>query len=212
MHDIHLFLKKLTDYFDAKSASAEEIRQKFSNQLPQQLEPTELINNFTEICTECRQTRESDVFDNTHDSWEYFSKIISIEHLNAFFTGLVELTTKNETFLFKKLGICVGRTYVLLLTSPGAKIFGAFQPELLKKVFKIFDILKNLGVYRESERVQLQMMITLLLEEFQLYLKHVSFEEYEDLQEKFVETIGSVMEFHHEKGFLNKCECFLRVN
>lgn len=209
MHDIHLFLKKLTDYFDAKNASAEEVRRLFNNQLPQHLEPTELINNLTEICTECRQTRESDVFDNTHDSWEYFSKIISIEHLLAFFTGLLELSDSNEDFVYKKLGITICRTYVLLLTSPGAKIFGAFQPELLRKVFKIFDILKNMGSYRESERVQLQMMITLLLEEFQLYLKHVSFEEYEDLQAKFIETIGSVMEIHHEKGFLNKCECFI---
>lgn len=207
MHDIHLFLKKLTDYFDATTASAEEIRQKFNNQLPQQFDANQLINNLTEICTECRSTRESDVFDNTHDSWEYFSKIISIEHLIAFFTGLVELTTTDQhVFVQKKLGICVCRTYVLLLTSPGAKIFGAFQPELLQKVFKIFDILKQMSNYKEHERIQLQMMILLLLEEFQLYLKHVSFEEYEDLQMKFVETIGSIMEFHHEKGFLNKCK------
>lgn len=206
MHDIHLFLIKLTDYFDANNASAEQIRQLFSNQLPQHLELNELINNFTEICTECRQTRESDIFDNTHDSWEYFSKIISIEHLLAFFTGLIELTAKDETFMHKKLGISVCRTYVLLLTSPGAKIFGAFQSDLLRKVFKVFDILKQLSAYRDSERVQLQMMITLLLEEFQLYLKHVSFEEYEELQVHFVETIGSIMEIHHEKGYLNKCE------
>lgn len=211
MHDIHLFLKKLTDYFDANNASAEQIRLQFNNQLPQHLEITELINHLTEICTECRQTRESDVFDNTHDSWEYFSKIISIEHLLAFFTGIVEFTAKNDGFMQKKLGICVCRCYVLLLTSPGAKIFGAFQPDLLRKVFKIFDILKNLGVYRDSERIQLQMMITLLLEELQLYLKHVSFEEYEELQVQFVEAIGSIMEFHHEKGFLNKCECFCVV-
>lgn len=212
MHDIHLFLKKLTDYFDANNASAEQIRLQFCNQLPHHLDVNELINNLTEICTECRQTRESDVFDNTHDSWEYFSKIISIEHLLAFFHGLIELTTNNEDFLFKKLGISVCRAYVLLLTSPGAKIFGSFQPDLLRKVFKMFDILKHLGNYRENERVQLQMMITLLLEEFQLYLKHVSFEEYEELQVQFVETIGSIMEFNHEKGFLNKCECLTLNN
>lgn len=205
MHDIHLFLKRLTDYFDATNASADEIRQQFINQLPQQLQLTELINNLTEICTECRQTRESDIFDNTHDSWEYFSKIISIEHLLAFFTGLIEFTSKNDEFVHKKLGISVCRAYVLLLTSPGAKIFGAFQPDLLRKVFKIFDILKNMSNYRESERIQMQMMITLLLEEFQLYLKHVSFEEYEELQAQFVESIGSIMEFHHEKGYMNKC-------
>lgn len=206
MHDIHLFLKRLTDFFDAKNASAEEIRLQFTNQLPQQLELSELMDNLTEICTECRQTRESDVFDNTHDSWEYFSKIISIEHLLAFFTGLIELTSNDDSFALKKLGICVCRTYVLLLTSPGAKIFGAFQPDLLRKVFKIFNIVKQLGNYRDSERMQLQMMISLLLEEFQLYLKHVSFEEYEELQVHFIETIGSIMEFHHEKGFLNKCK------
>lgn len=208
MHDIHLVLKKLTDYFDVNNASSDEIRQRFSNQLPPHLEISELINNLTEICTECRQTRESNVFDNTHDSWEYFSKIISIEHLLAFFTGIIELITKNDEFMHKKLGITTCRTYVLLLTSPGAKIFGAFQPDLLKKVFKIFNILKHLGIYRESERIQLQMMVTLLLEEFQLYLKHVSFEEYEELQVQFVEAIGSIMEFHHEKGYMNKCMLF----
>lgn len=82
---------------------------------------------------------------------------------------------------------------------------GAFQPDLLRKIYKIFDVLKNLDSYRESERIQLQMMITLLLEEFQLYLKHVSFNEYEDLHEQFVEAIGTIMEYHHEKGFKNKC-------
>lgn len=208
MHDIHLVLKKLTDYFDATNASADEIRQQFTNQLPPHVELTELINNLTEICTECRQTRESNVFDNTHDSWEYFAKIISIEHLLGFFTGLIELTTiNNADFQHKKLGIVVCRTYVLLLTSPGAKIFGAFQPDLLRKVYKIFDVLKHLDSYRDSERMQLQMMITLLLEEFQLNLKHVSFNEYEDLHEQFVEAIGSIMEYHHEKGFINKCMC-----
>lgn len=206
MHDIHLYLIKLTDYFDAKAASAEFIRQQYSNQLPQHLDPSELINHLTEICTESRLTRESDVFDNTHDSWEYFSKIISVEHLIAFFTGIIELTAKDEcNFIFKKLAISVSRTYVLLLTSPGAKIFAAFQTDLLRKVFKTFEIVKRMGNFREHERIQLQMSLILLLQDFQLYLKHVSFEEYEDLQAQFVEAIASVMEFHHEKGFLNKC-------
>lgn len=208
MHDIHLVLKRLTDYFDANNASAEEIQQQFINQLPQHIELSELVNNLTEICTECRQTRESNVFDNTHDSWEYFAKILSIEHLLGFFTGLIELTNNanNADFQHKKLGIVVCRTYVLLLTSPGAKIFGAFQPDLLQKIYKIFNVLRNLDSYRDSERIQLQMMIILLLEEFQLYLKHVSFNEYEDLHVQFVEAIASVMEFHHEKGFMNKCK------
>lgn len=208
MHDIHLYLKNLTNYFDAQNASAEQCRELFCNQLPPHFQLTELINNLTEICTECRQTRESDVFDNTHDSWEYFSKIISIEHLLAFFTGVIELSAKSDGFVYKKVGITACRTYVLLLTSPGAKIFGAFQPELLQKVFKVFDIIKHLGNYADTERIQLQMLITLLLEEFQLYLKHVSFTEYEDLHMLFIETIAAVMEFHHEKGYLNKCECY----
>lgn len=211
MHDIHLFLRNLNNYFDANGASADDVRKEISNQLPQRCEISELINHLTEICTESRQTRESDVFDNTHDSWEYFSKIISIEHLLALFTGLIELTSKDEQdFQHKKLGITVCRTYVLLLTSPGAKIFGAFQPDTLRKLFKVFHIVKHMRAYREHERVQLQMMLTMLLEDFQLYLKHVSFEEYEDLQIQFVETIASIMEFHHEKGFLNKCKLRLK--
>lgn len=207
MHDIHLFLKNLTIYFDANRVTADELRKEITNQLPQRCDLSELINHLTEICTECRQTRESDVFDNTHDSWEYYSKIISIEHLVAFFTGLIDLTTKeNSDFPHKKLAITVCRTYVLLLTSPGAKIFGAFQPDLLRKVYKTFDLVKQLGRFSENQRVQLQMNLTLLLEDFQLYLKHVSFDEYEDLQAQFVESIASIMEFHHEKGFLNKCK------
>lgn len=213
MHDIHLFLRNLNNYFDANGVSPDDLRKQISNQLPQQCEISELINHLTEICTESRQTRESDVFDNTHDSWEYFSKIISIEHLLAFFTGLIELTSKDEqNFQHKKLGITVCRTYVLLLTSPGAKIFGAFQPDTLRKLYKIFQIVKHMGNYREHDRVQLQMMLTMLLEDFQLYLKHVSFEEYEDLQVQFVETIASIMEFHHEKGFLNKCKLRLKMH
>lgn len=207
MHDIHLVLKHLTAYFDA-NASAEQIRQQFFNQLPTNLDLNQLINSLTEICTECRQTRESNVFDNTHDSWQYFVKIISVEHLVAFFTGLIELAAKNvENFSLQKMAITVCRTYVLLLTSPGAKIFNAFQTDLLEKVFKIFNIMKHMGNFRENhERVQLLMLLSLLLEDFQLYLKHVSFEEYEELQIKFVEAIASVMEFHHEKGYLNKCK------
>lgn len=207
MHDIHLFLRNLNNYFDANGASPDDLCKEIINQLPQRYEIGELINHLTEICSESRQTRESDVFDNTHDSWEYFSKIISIDHLLALFTGLIELTSKDgQDFPHKKLGIIVCRTYVLLLTSPGAKIFGAFQPDTLRKVFKVFHIVKLMGNYREHDRIQLQMQLTMLLEDFQLYLKHVSFEEYEDLQVQFVETIASIMEHHHEKGFLNKCK------
>lgn len=208
MHDIHLVLKNLTAHFDADNASADEIRQTFSNQLPPHLDLSVLINNLTEICTECRQTRESNVFDNSHDSWEYFTKIISVEHLLAFFTGIIEFAEKEPTnFVLRKVALTIGRTYVLLLTSPGAKIFGAFQTDLLQKVFKVFGVIKHLGDFRDHERVQLQMIVTLLLEDFHLYLKHVSFEEYEELQTQFVESIAAIMEFHHEKGYLNKCKC-----
>lgn len=48
--------------------------------------------------------------------------------------------------------------------------------------------------------VQLQMLISLLLKEFQLYLKHLSFKEFEELQAYFTEAIGSIMEFYHEKS------------
>lgn len=206
MHDIHLYLKKLTEYFDAKTTTTEQIKAITCNS-PPSFDVIELINCLTEICTECRQTRESDVFDNTHDSWEYFSKIVSIPHLVAFFSGLLELTAKDASnFMYRKVAITACRTYVLLLTSPGAKIFDAFEPDVLQKVFKAFHVIKDLGTFRDHERVQLQMLVIMLLEDFQLYLKHVSFEEYEDLQMQFIDSIIAVMDFHHEKGLLNKCE------
>lgn len=205
MHDIHLVLQKLHEYIDA-TIPAELFEEKVSSP-PPNTDYSVLINNLTEICTECRQTRESNVFDNTHDSWEHFSKMISIKHLLAFFSGLIELSRKDTAdFQYRKLAITVSQTYLLLMTSPGAKIYGGFEPIILQKVFKLFDTVKNINAFKDHHRVQLQMAIIMLLEDFKLYLKHVAFQEYEDLQLEFIETIASVMEYHHEKGFSNKCE------
>lgn len=211
MHDIHLALRKLTAYCNAKRTTVEQLK---SLAQAATIDYNELINELTEICTECRQTRESTVFDNTHDSWEYFVKIISVEHLLAFFTGLIDLASKEAVPrepLHRKVSMIACRTYVLLLTSPGAKIYDAFEPDILRKVFKMFEMVKKLDGMREHERVQIQLLLIMLLEDFQLYLKHVSFEDYEDLQMQFIESIAAIMEFNHEKGFLNKCECELLI-
>lgn len=209
MHDIHLALRKLIAYCDAKKTTVEQLKNLATASRAPAIDYHELINELTEICTECRQTRESTVFDNTHDSWEYFAKIISVEHLLAFFTGLIDLAAKEATnteLLIRKVSMTACRTYVLLLTSPGAKIYDAFEPDLLRKIFKVFDVSRKLDAMREHERVQVQMLLIMLLEDFQLYLKHVSFEDYEDLQMQFIETIAAMMEFNHEKGFRNKCK------
>lgn len=206
MHDIHLVLTKLSDYFvddETEDALLERV-----STLQYNINYEVLMNNLIEICTECRQTRESDVFDNTHDSWEYFTRIISIKHLIAFFTGLIELATKDASnYLHQKLAITVCRTYVLLLTSPGAKIFDAFEPPLLQRAFKIVGVLKQLAPFKEHQRVQLQIAIIMLLQDFVLYLKHVSFQNYEDLQTELIDAIAIIMEYHHENGLANKCMC-----
>lgn len=206
MHDIHLVLKKLTDYFSADE-EVEALQARVSV-LQHNINYDVLMNNFTEICTECRQTRESNVFDNTHDSWEYFSKIISIRHLVAFFVGLIELGNKDDdtNVLHKKLSITVCRTYVLLLTSPGAKIFDAFEPDLLQRIYKVFGILRKLATFKEPQRVQLQMSIIMLLQDFVLYLKHVSFQNYEELQTELIAAIANIMDYNHENGLNNKCK------
>lgn len=211
MHDIHLALRKLIAYCDAKRTTVEQLKTlaTATTSKAAAIDYRELINELTEICTECRQTRESSVFDNTHDSWEYFAKILSVEHLLAFFTGLIDLATTEaaaKDLLLRKVSMTACRTYVLLLTSPGAKIFDAFEPDLLRRVFKVFEMAKKLDAMREHERIQMQMLMIMLLEDFQLYLKHVSFEEYEDLQMQLIESIATMMEFHHEKGFQNKCK------
>lgn len=208
MHEIHLYLIKLAEYFDANVASADNIRQQYSNQLPHHKSVGDVINYLTEIASECRSTRESDIFDNTHDSWEYFSKIISVEHLVAFFTGLIELTAKNENdFQHVRLALSLCRTYLLLLTSPGAKIFGAFDTDLLRKLFKTFEYINHISKFNGNEASQLQMLLILLLQDIQIYLKHVSFNEYEELHIHFIECIAAIMEFHHEKGISNRCKC-----
>lgn len=207
MHDIHLVLTKLNDYIGGDAAvPADELRERVSC-VQHNIDYAVLINNLTEICTECRQTRESSVFDNTHDSWEYFARIISIKHLVALFTGLIELAAKDASnFLHQKLLLTVCRTYMLLLTSPGAKIFDAFEPALLQRVFKSFGILKRLEPFKEHQRVQLQMSVIMLMQDFVLYLKHVSFENYEELHIELIDAIADVMEHHHENGLANKCE------
>lgn len=207
MHDIHLYLIKLTEYFDANVASADTIRQQYSNQLPQHVNVAGIINHLTEIASECRSTRDATIFDNTHDSWEYFSKIISVEHLVGFFTGLIELTAKHEhDFQHVKLALSLCRTYLLLLTSPGAKIFGAFETDLLRKLFKSLEHIKRTDNFSNNEKSQMQMLLIVLLQDIQIYLKHVSFNEYEELHIQFIESIATVMEFHHEKGIQNRCK------
>lgn len=209
MHDIHLYLKRLNDYFDVNRTTPEQL-QSLLRSPNKSIDFDSLLNQLTEIANECRQTRQSDIFDNTHDSWEYYSKIISIKHLVAFFSALIDLTLKNKnvTHTHKRVSLAISQTYVLLLTSPGAKIFDAFEPDVLRKIFKMFDFVKNVNSLREHERILIQMQLITLLEDFQLYLKHVSFEEYEDLQLQFIEAIASIMEYHHLNGFNSKCKDF----
>lgn len=205
MHDIHLVLTKLTEYY--RDDEVVDALQERLSTLQHNINYEVLINNMTEICTECRQTRESNIFDNTHDSWECFSRILSIRHLIAFFTGLIELAKKDVTnFLHQKLAITACRTYVLLLTSPGAKIFDAFEPMLLQRIFKVLEMLKRLAPFKEHQRMQLQMSIIMLMQDFVLYLKHVSFQNYEELHTDLIDAIAMVMEYHHENGLCNKCE------
>lgn len=205
MHDIHLVLTKLTEYY--RDDEVVDALQERLSTLQHNINYEVLINNMTEICTECRQTRESNIFDNTHDSWECFSRILSIRHLIAFFTGLIELAKKDVTnFLHQKLAITACRTYVLLLTSPGAKIFDAFEPMLLQRIFKMLEMLKRLAPFKEHQRMQLQMSIIMLMQDFVLYLKHVSFQNYEELHTDLIDAIAMVMEYHHENGLCNKCE------
>lgn len=205
MHDIHLVLTKLTEYY--RDDEVVDALQERLSTLQHNINYEVLINNMTEICTECRQTRESNIFDNTHDSWECFSRILSIRHLIAFFTGLIELAKKDVTnFLHQKLAITACRTYVLLLTSPGAKIFDAFEPMLLQRIFKMLEMLKRLAPFKEHQRMQLQMSIIMLMQDYVLYLKHVSFQNYEELHTDLIDAIAMVMEYHHENGLCNKCE------
>lgn len=205
MHDIHLVLQKLNDYF-SRSETTEDVQSRVS-QVQRGIDYDALVNDLTEICTECRQTRESSVFDNTHDSWECFSKIMPIKHMTAFFGGLLDLAKKDMTnFSHQKLSIIVCLTYILLLTSPGAKIFDAFEPPLLSKMFKISSILKCLTPFKEHQRIQLQMLIIILFEDFVLYLKHVSFEGYEELQIDMIDATAVILEYHHETGLTSKCE------
>lgn len=210
MHDIHLALKRLLVYCDAKRTTVDQLKALGTSAASAlSIDYHDLINEMTEICTECRQTRESTVFDNTHDSWEYFVKIISVEHLLALFNGLVDLAKRETTskqLVYRRVTMVAARTYVLLLTSPGAKVYDAFDTDLLQKVFKVFEMVDELDALREHERVQIQMLMIMLLEDFQLYLKHVSFEDYEELQMQFIDTIAALMEYHHKHGFLNKCK------
>ena len=174
----------------------------------------EVNSLLLELCNECRAALQPDVENNNTDNWEHFAKFVVPDQFLCFFYCLIEIGLVNPLDgIDRRLSQLAARAYILIITQPGAKAFGAFSSKLLENVlhiFKLLDTLVKANEFREHEKIEFQISCMLMLEELELFLKYVSLEE-NTLKKSLVEACTVVMLYYyeHNKG---KCKILLSRN
>lgn len=167
----------------------------------------DVINVLTEVCTEFRLVKEHERHSQVNDSWEYLSKTINTEHLLIFHNCLIELAFVNSTNLrYYRLAILAGTSYLLQITTPGAKAFGIFQPDIVQRSFHLLNTIDKICTIT-GNRTDLYGNYLVLLECIEILLKNVSFEEHENLKIDLLNELVNVIELNYMTAFRNPSMC-----
>lgn len=160
-----------------------------------------VIDVLTEVCTEFRIVKESERHSQKDDSWEYLSKKINTDHLLIFENCLIELAFIDSTDVrYYQLALLAGNSYLLLITTPGAKAFGIFQPDIVQRSFNLLSTINRIGKM-SGNRTDLYVKYMSLLECIEILLKNVSFEEYESLRIDLLNELANLIELNYTTAF-----------
>lgn len=169
---------------------------------------------LSELISTAFQTRETPgTFFCEQDSWEFLSKQINVKDYKNFINCLV-LLCRLDYFDKdnRKLSILAGRSYMLMLTTPGAKTKNVFDEDLIIDCMKIFDCVQNLrqSVVNEkipkADLVDLQMDLFSFLVELKTTLRHISLDEYVDTLKLIISTLTIIIRDNYINGYDSICK------
>lgn len=201
--DNTLTLDQLKDILDGETES-EKILLQDLQLIKNVTNDAEIINILNDICSEWRIVKESEKHSQKNDSWEYLSTTVNIEQLLIFHRCLIELAFQKEINLINyRLAILSGRSYILLIATPGAKAFGIFQPDIIIRTFHLLHAINKLCNTHSLRNSNLLSGYLSLLEDIEILLKNVSFEEHEILKLDLLNELANLIEFNYVTGFRN---------
>lgn len=148
-----------------------------------------------------------------YDSWEFLAKVVSKEQYMGFIYSLAHLWELDPTAAInRKLSFNAARTYLFLLTTPGAKSCEIFDEDLVQRCFGVFNILsvmKSAGMQRKiraHEETQILLLMVSLLEDLSNIFKIVSLEEFKDLKKDLIKHLKGIILHNHIHGYDSICE------
>uniref|UniRef100_A0A336MX24 CSON008800 protein n=1 Tax=Culicoides sonorensis TaxID=179676 RepID=A0A336MX24_CULSO len=149
-----------------------------------------------------------DIAFKEYDSWEYLANVVNKEHYMGFINSLVHLWELDPTSAInRKLSFNAVRTYLFLLTIPGAKSCGVFDEDLVLKCFDIFNFLSLMKSpsmqkkIRHHEQTQIALFLVSLLEDLCKIFKIVSLPEYVDLKRALIKHLKNIILHNHIHGY-----------
>lgn len=114
--------------------------------------------------------------------------------------------------LNRKLSLNASRTYLFLLTIPGAKCCGVFDEDLVTRclaIFGILDLMRQSSLQRKlrmHEQTQFMLLLCSFLEDLCTVFKIVALEEYKELKKMLVKTLKNIILHNHIHGYDSICK------
>lgn len=132
-------------------------------------------------------------------NWDLLVKNgFKVDHYQSFIYSLMKLIDVNaDDRINRDLAYNAGRTYVCLLTLPGAKQYRVWNEDLLTTFFKLFTFheqFKNNSSFSDYEDHYLDNQIMQMLDECKNAFNIVCLSDQEDVLQSYIETISSTLD------------------
>lgn len=220
MSNIQAALRQLASYVDT-TVTLDQIEEILDAGEPESIEDLisvktarkqpEVLSILLDLCSGCRAARVSDALPNELDSWENLSNIIVPDKILGYLSSLIELGKIHPNDpIDLRLSLNSSNAYLLLLTVPGAKAVGAFDVNLVKRTLKLDHLLKAMPTLRENDKIYAIIQCVSLMQDLQMLLRYVSFEEEENaipsLKSVVVKCVTDFVLHFHESSARGKCK------
>lgn len=176
------------------------------------LESFDCIDLFQEIYNEAMQARKESGFKD-YDNWNYLVTQVNKSKYLSFMYACISLWQLDPgNSQIRKLSCNASRTYLTLLTIPGAKQCGIFDEDLVIKTFQVITLFEVLNqpdyqrVVRNHDRTQVQLFLISFLEDLVTIFKIVSLREFKDVKKALVIILKGILLHNHVNGYENICK------
>lgn len=178
------------------------------------------IEILSELISAAVQNRETPgIFFCQYDSWEFLSKHINTEHYLSFISCIVRLC--NYDYVEKKnrkLSVLAARAYMALLTTPGAKLHGVFNKEIIIKCLSVFNSMQNLreaivsnDLVATNDLIEFQTDLFSFMVELKIVFGYVAIDSFQDVASCAFSTMAFIIRDHFVNGFNSICRYILKV-